>query len=292
VLVPEEIIIFKFPLLEESSGRDREIKQFGHRKVEEIIHQHLFFDKDHRSLDKEILNKTDGTTKGRMSANILYYFGIKGKDEVNNKAKFRGIFRDVSLQQGLEILENHLNLVYPHKNNLVKIIQHLKNFLVRMDSEEDANYIEEIDNQIGEILHSSESIQIEDQVKAPRIANSINNLRTSFTRKATIAVEAIILADFKCEVDSSHQSFTSRKYVRQYIEAHHLVPMKYQERFSEASLDIHANIVALCPNCHRLLHHGIETEYNLILRTLLESRQPRLARCGIEINFEQLIRMY
>ncbi|MDM5326841.1 hypothetical protein [Neobacillus sp. CF12] len=53
------------------------------------------------------MNKLDGTTKGRKSANILYYFGIKGKDEVTNKAKFRGIFKDISLQQGIEILENH-----------------------------------------------------------------------------------------------------------------------------------------------------------------------------------------
>jgi 5-methylcytosine-specific restriction enzyme A len=279
VLVRDEIINFRFPFLEESSGRNREIKQFGPRKVEEIIYHQLFFDKDHRSLDKEILNKSDGTTKGRVSANILYYFGIKGTDEVTNKARFRGIFKDISLQQGIEIMENHLISDYPNKNNLVRIIQHLNNLLARMDAEEDTNYIEEIDEQIRERLHSSESIQIEDEVKPPRIANNINNSRSSFTRDANVAVEAVILADFKCEVDSSHRSFTSRKYGRQYVEAHHLVPMKYQERFSEASLDVHAIIVALCPNCHRLLHHGIETEYNIILRTLLESRQTRLARC-------------
>ncbi|MDM5326840.1 HNH endonuclease [Neobacillus sp. CF12] len=161
-----------------------------------------------------------------------------------------------------------------------------------MDAEEDTDYIEEIDEQVRERNHSSESIQIDDEVKAPRLANNINNLKSSFTRDASIAVEAIIVADFKCEVDSFHRSFTSRKYGRQYVEAHHLVPMKYQERFSEASLDVHANIVALCPNCHRLLHHGIEKEYNIFLRTLLESRKPRLARCGIDIDFEQLIRLY
>jgi 5-methylcytosine-specific restriction enzyme A len=288
----EEIINFRIPLLEESSGRNREIKQWGSSKVEEIIYQHLFFDKDHRFLDREILNKSDGSTKGRMSANILYYFGIKGKDELNNKAKFRGIFKGISLQQGIGILENHLNLDYSPKINLVRIIQHLKNLLARIDGEDDTNYINEIDGQIGERLNTSKSIKIEDEVKAPRIANNINNARTSFTRDATIAVEAIILSNFKCEVDSSHHSFTSGKYGRQYVEAHHLVPMKDQWRFSEASLDVHANIVALCPNCHRLLHHGLEKEYNIILRSLLESRQRRLTKCGIEIDFEQLIKMY
>jgi 6-pyruvoyl-tetrahydropterin synthase len=291
MLVQEEILNFKFPLLKESSGRDREIRQWGPNKVEEIIYQHLFFDKDHRSLDREILNKSDGSTNGRMSANILYYFGIKGTDDLN-KATFRGIFQDISLQQGIEILEYHLNSDNSPKRNLVRIIQHLKNLLARIDGEEDANYIKEIDGQIGERLNTSENIKIEDEVKAPRIANNFNNSRTSFIRDATIAVEAIMISNFKCEVDSYHHSFTSKKYGRQYVEAHHLVPMKDQWRFPEASLDVHANIVALCPNCHRLLHHGLDKEYNDILRILLESRQKRLTKCGIKIDFEQLIRMY
>jgi 5-methylcytosine-specific restriction enzyme A len=291
VLEQGEVIDFKLPLLEEGSSRDREIKQFGVRKVEEIIYQHLFFDRDHRYLDKEVLYKLDGSTKGRISANILYHFGIKGRNEFN-RARFRGIFKDISLQQGIEILENHLNFDYPHKSNLVRIIEHLNNLLTRMEREKDTEYIEEIHNQIGASLHTSKNIPIEDEVKVPRIANDSNNSRTSYIRDAKIAVDAVIFADFKCEVDNYHRSFTSRKYGRNYVEAHHLVPMKYQERFSGASLDVPANIVALCPNCHRLIHHGIETEYTRILRTLLESRQQRLARCGIEVDIESLIRMY
>ncbi|MGL4999965.1 MAG: HNH endonuclease [Cetobacterium sp.] len=50
---------------------------------------------------------------------------------------------------------------------------------------------------------------------------------------------------------------------KQYMEAHHLIPMNAQDSFKN-SLDVLGNVVSLCPNCHRMIHHGDEVSKNII----------------------------
>lgn len=284
-------IDFEFPLLKASSGRDREIKQFGNKNVGDIIYHHLFLDKDHRSLDIEILNKSDGSTQGRISANILYYFGIKGVNEYN-KAQFKGVLKNFSLYQGIEILEKHLSLDYPHKDMLEKIIQYLKSDFELREEEMDVDFLDQVERETIKLLCNKKRILVSDEIKPPPAQKTVINGRENFSRNARIAVEALMDATFKCEVNHSHYTFISRKHRQPYVEAHHLVPMKFQDRFPLASLDTHSNVVSLCPNCHRLLHHGIQEEYIEILESLLDQRHSRLIKCGIEINIEELKMMY
>lgn len=62
---------------------------------------------------------------------------------------------------------------------------------------------------------------------------------------------ALQLANFQCELDSEHKTFISNTNLENYVEAHHLIPIKYyySDEF-KYSIDNDANIVALCPNCH------------------------------------------
>ena len=83
--------------------------------------------------------------------------------------------------------------------------------------------------------------------------------------------------------------FTRKKDGRNYIEGHHLIPLKYQDEF-EYSLDVEANIVSLCPSCHRLLHYG--NDYEEKICELFEIRKERLKKCNIYISKERLIEMY
>ena len=58
------------------------------------------------------------------------------------------------------------------------------------------------------------------------------------------------MADFKCEVDTcSYQGF-EKSDGDQYIEIHHL------DQLSDGGEDSIDNAVAVCPNCHRMLHFG------------------------------------
>ena len=67
------------------------------------------------------------------------------------------------------------------------------------------------------------------------------------------------------------------------MEGHHVLPMKYQHKFTK-SLDVYANIICLCPICHRLLHYGIDTEKEGILDRIYYERSDRLATSGIKIS--------
>ncbi len=114
----------------------------------------------------------------------------------------------------------------------------------------------------------------------------------SYKTKPGISKKQLIKANFKCEVDESHTTFISRATNKQYLEAHHLIPISKQADFPNASLDVTANILALCPLCHRRFHHAIhEPEFELIERFLKERRKVLEGR-GIFISSEKLRRYY
>ena len=49
------------------------------------------------------------------------------------------------------------------------------------------------------------------------------------------------------------------------------------------NLDMYANIVSLCPICHRLLHHGLQNEKMFVLKKIYDEREVRLKNSGINI---------
>jgi 5-methylcytosine-specific restriction protein A len=112
-----------------------------------------------------------------------------------------------------------------------------------------------------------------------------------YKRNPRKAASAFQTAGFKCEVDAAHVTFISRRTTHQYVEAHHLIPMKHQGG-SPYSLDVQANIVALCPTCHRLLHHGHAKVKQPILLSLFNKRRDALVSKGIDVTFQSLIAMY
>ena len=116
----------------------------------------------------------------------------------------------------------------------------------------------------------------------------IEGKNQKYKRNIAKAKQAIILSDFNCEIDSNHQSFISKNGYK-YMEAHHIIPISAQNDFNY-SLDVAANIVSLCPICHRKLHHGKNIEFELEL--LLELRKEKLEKSGIKVNAEELLNYY
>lgn len=112
-----------------------------------------------------------------------------------------------------------------------------------------------------------------------------------YTRNQIISAHAIEAADYQCENHAEHKTFTSASTNKPFMEGHHLIPMKKQSEF-DVSLDVYANIICLCPICHRLLHYGITSEKEYLADKLFENRQERLINSGIDISrndFKQLI---
>lgn len=104
-----------------------------------------------------------------------------------------------------------------------------------------------------------------------------------YDRSSIVKTQAIKAAHYMCECDKNHITFIAKSNNEQYMEGHHLIPLKEQGEF-KYSLDIYANIVSLCPLCHRLLHYGIETEKRGLLEELYKERCTRLYNSGIEIS--------
>ena len=112
---------------------------------------------------------------------------------------------------------------------------------------------------------------------------------SAYPRNAQVVFNALHSAEYKCELDCNTELFLRKNSQLNYTEGHHLIPLCYQNDF-EYSLDVEANVVSLCPNCHRHLHYGDDIVD--MLKELYEARKERLKKCGIEISFVQLWLMY
>lgn len=112
-----------------------------------------------------------------------------------------------------------------------------------------------------------------------------------FQRNPNIAASALRQADFKCEIDAGHKTFISNAKGKHYVEAHHLIPFGNQGGF-KFSLDVTANIIALCPNCHRLLHHGRKADKAKDISALFAQRKDRLVEKQLKISEAELMKLY
>lgn len=112
-----------------------------------------------------------------------------------------------------------------------------------------------------------------------------------FVRSPAVAAAAIRAANFVCEIDSNHWTFTSKARNQRYVEAHHLIPISQQDNFTY-SLDIAANIVSLCATCHRMLHFATLQEKKGILKLLLKQRREHLLEKSISVKDSEFLQFY
>ncbi len=124
-------------------------------------------------------------------------------------------------------------------------------------------------------------IPITKPAKAPKVVYGWNRDR--------VIVEQVLRADkYRCEIDARHKTFVARRNDQLYLEGHHLIPISHQDKF-EWSLDVYANIIGLCPNCHRQLHFGKKSEVKDILKGLYDLRAERLVKSGIEVSKDEFL---
>lgn len=133
------------------------------------------------------------------------------------------------------------------------------------------------------------------QVPSERIQKPKYNEQRGHRKLIThpeLAAYCLAQAGYTCEANANHTTFTSKASGNNYLEAHHLVPLKHQPDF-EFALDNPANIVALCPNCHRLLHHATVDEKQSCLRQLLtEERVRSLGERRIDVTVDDISGYY
>jgi hypothetical protein len=155
-------------------------------------------------------------------------------------------------------------------------------------------YEKKVDNELIDAIEDtpeSDLPQKEDYVPTPEDRKDpiVIGENYSYPRNKVIALKALKRANYDCEIDNGHPSFMRKTNGTKYTEPHHLVPMSEQDRY-ENSLDVQANIISLCSNCHNELHYGQNPEP--LLRKLYTNRKEELEAAGISISFEDLIKLY
>lgn len=146
---------------------------------------------------------------------------------------------------------------------------------------------------IDEIRSSTLSIIPDTDTYIPKPEKRVESVKyenvEQYPRNRETALKALQRANYKCEIDEEHPSFVKKSDGTTYMEPHHLIPMSYQSQFDH-SLDVQANIVSLCSNCHNQLHYG--RDFESLLRKLYNARKNQLAEAGIQVTWWELIEMY
>lgn len=154
-------------------------------------------------------------------------------------------------------------------------IDHANNLVIGEMEEVEWNKLDQID-ELDELYQENiERIEVkEKKVKVDpkgKIEQTEIGGKIVYRRDPRIAILSFQEASYTCEVDKTHNTFISEANKRPYVEAHHFIPMKFQPSFT-SPLDSLENVVALCPNCHRGIHHGVVDHKRHLIERLILNR--------------------
>lgn len=119
--------------------------------------------------------------------------------------------------------------------------------------------------------------------------------RKIYPRDKKVSANALKRANYTCEFCPNHPSFLRKNKNIKYMEPHHLIPL-HMHSFFEKSLDVEANIVSLCSNCHNQIHYG---DGRAIISRLWDLRQAELSAVQLDrmisgtlMSKDELLKMY
>lgn len=184
-----------------------------------------------------------------------------------------------------DYIMEELNKVQKNSSNrslLQELLEHEVNVEERLDQE----LVDGIDGLIEAYVNQPVDYKPQPEPK-PQL--DFVGKKSSYKRNKEVAIKALKRANYECEIDKSHPSFKRRTTKVNYTEPHHLIPMAKQGNFSY-SLDVEANIVSLCSNCHNQIHYGLENKK--IIDRLYHLREEELRSAGISVSLAELTSYY
>jgi len=242
----------------------KKILKSNNKIAARVIRAYLIYGLSHRKIETEILNlPTLNNGGGYTAMDILHHYNIKESK--------KNILNNNSINQLITETQDEL-----FKEALI-LLKDYENDIIQFDA------FEQISVFNSDILSDEELSNLGE--REPEQTNNSGSKR--YKTKPRIAKTVISNNEFKCQNNMEHTSFIDKK-GNQYAEAHHLIPMSYQEDF--LNLDRKENIVSLCPNCHKAIHLGVMDIRNLIIENLYQIKQNEFSIFNIDNN--QLKRMY
>lgn len=212
---------------------------------------------------------------------------------VNDLRNLMGVYRELKGHMGTRTVDQMIQYLLTAAVAPTAVVAPPAPYVATLPTplrQEEQEEIEDLMFQ-NEINSVDESVSHTPELPQDRPEKTEHGGRSSYKRDPKKAVEALQIAEYTCEIDPGHLTFVSRTTGRNFVEAHHLVPMKYQDDF-ENSLDVPGNIVALCPNCHRAIHHAEHEQKGQMIKQLYRDRYEKLQRFGIDATEEKVLEMY
>lgn len=113
-----------------------------------------------------------------------------------------------------------------------------------------------------------------------------------YPRSAKEAAAALIREGYLCEMDPNHETFISKATKENYMEAHHFIGISHYKKFPEIDLDRSANIICLCPGCHRKIHHALDPVKEEMIEQLYDRVKERLEKVGVKVTLADVKSLY
>lgn len=184
----------------------------------------------------------------------------------------------------------HLNLIYPKpaKSELRLYIAKGRGF---MPEAGDVVFIYLKDNElwVGKMSEFNWRFQLSaladdiDDTSYQDLVNQSRQVTTDvYKRKLQVALDVMAEANYRCEASPGHRLFVSKATGKNYLEAHHIIPVSLSQQFSQ-QLDVKENVVCLCPFCHRALHHAEPRVAIPILNRVVKQR-PVFEKFGVSLE--------
>ena len=232
-MIANNLQIPKLNFTIKSRSYDREFKKYSSNLKSDVVMEWLSLKTTHRNIDRKVLGLNPLSSKGFQSMGVLHYLGLK--------KEFSGFFKGYDKQQISDILKND-------EQDFSNIIQ-----LLSISKDNDLKLSDLIINEEVELKKSSKDIS---QNRLSRINKSNTNTERlkvySFTykRNPDIVAESLYRAKGICEQCLEPAPFLRSSDNSPYLEVHHKISLS---NGGEDTLD---NVIAICPNCHRKIHHG------------------------------------
>ncbi len=105
-----------------------------------------------------------------------------------------------------------------------------------------------------------------------------------------LKVTRMELANYNCEMNCNHKTFTCVSGKHQYLECHHIIPLNAQKDFIHIKLDSMFNMIAICPLCHRKVHYAVKEEKEKLFIQMYQKRKNEMLKYGFDFN--QIIKIF
>lgn len=212
-------------------------------------------------------------------------------DDFNEK-----LYRDVDYAYFLYNIQNfNINLIDEPLTSEDIIVEELtlEDIAIKnMEEDSDEEYIDKINS----IDDSNINVDIAKGAHniAPVISESKKG-KKKYKRNPLLGKIAIKNAGYCCEKSADHKTFIARKTNENFVEAHHLVPMEFQQEIWDKyhiNIDCVENIISLCPTCHRAFHNGTNEVKSKMIESMYEVLLPRYKSINFDITLEEIKGFY